>query len=908
MFRVKPPASNVIRIQLLHFEKYGGDCIQQIGKKDEKTQFWLVLQMLGRSLDDDMFCTATVAAVVISRVSSRHGAVPWVLRHVDHATDRRMAEAEGEGPPEDREANLKKIQEKLDYLMTKENLQEDSFIQMNMDAQMNIPICILAGHEKFEEMGKIVDVSSLYDAALKSENVVVDKAAMQVKPIIKSKRNTCAWPLLPLLLNIWPNPVWPAARAWKMCEQVPFKAGDRVYVWSASRKRWFDDGEIQVVKDQGSVVVRFNNAKPVAKEVPLRHIHQVLRPVTAKKSRDLRSAVRQALGTGHGPKDAAQRLKRLYEATKAEEVSTDSSPQLKELVTRQLMDFDKFTSWLYVEKAATVLPKVPAFEEPPPKLQCIKQASAFSSQRPGDARKIFAGCRIHILFPGGSAMSLTRKQLLEARLREQGGVAADAAEATHLVVALGAPRSLVTDLAVAPDVEVVTDAWLCDSLLLAERLPISRYRWRAVELEVPPAPVVKEVKRQGYSCKADLQMLLGPTDSEDLRAKVVDEFRTCSAAWAVRGDKWRSWQYKKAENLVAQARSSMCAQDLKSIGLTPKFVQKCLEIRERGYLEQAEAFRKDADIHALLELTRIHGVGPALAQAWLRCGVRSIADVRSRVDTLPGTATGAATGLSKVQRLGLRFVEDFQVPVCRSEVERIYTQVLRQAEAAEIDAQVVPCGAYRRGDALCGGITLVISFPGDGTVEEAAAAYLKAMDGILVADLSGASTTMASAARVPGDDDPTDSAQACLGVVRGCPVDGEPMRYRRCDFVFCRHNSLPFVTLQWTGSDGGLFNREMKRIAAMRGFHLSHTYMCKADREGTRGRQVGEVCRAGAKIFCEDERAIFAAIGLPYRRREVDAELLRLVEEAAKEAPEALRMVKMEFQGSDLRPCASSVS
>eukprot|EP00435_Cladocopium_sp_Y103_P068622 s996_g31.t2 len=74
-------------------------------------------------------------------------------------------------------------------------------------------------------------------------------------------------------------------------------------------------------------------------------------------------------------------------------------------------------------------------------------------------------------------------------------------------------------------------------------------------------------------------------------------------------------------------------------------------------------------------------------------------------------------------------------------------------------------------------------------------------------------------------------------LVRGCPVDGEPMRYRRCDFVFCRHNSLPFVTLQWTGSDGGLFNREMKRIAAMRGFHLSHTYMCKADRN-TRGRQV----------------------------------------------------------------------
>ena len=35
----------------------------------------------------------------------------------------------------------------------------------------------------------------------------------------------------------------------------------------------------------------------------------------------------------------------------------------------------------------------------------------------------------------------------------------------------------------------------------------------------------------------------------------------------------------------------------------------------------------------------------------MRCGVRSIADVRARADTLPGTATGAATGLTKVGNL-----------------------------------------------------------------------------------------------------------------------------------------------------------------------------------------------------------------------------------------------------------------
>lgn len=39
-------------------------------------------------------------------------------------------------------------------------------------------------------MGKLVDVSLLYEAALRSQQVVVDKEAMQLKPVIKSKRNT----------------------------------------------------------------------------------------------------------------------------------------------------------------------------------------------------------------------------------------------------------------------------------------------------------------------------------------------------------------------------------------------------------------------------------------------------------------------------------------------------------------------------------------------------------------------------------------------------------------------------------------------------------------------------------------------------------------------------------------------
>lgn len=91
---------------------------------------------------------------------------------------------------EDREAVLAKVQEKLEQLMSRENLQEDAFIQMNMNPQMYMPLCILAGHNEVEELGNMVDVATLLEAAVRSEHLSVDKENMLVKPVLKSKRNT----------------------------------------------------------------------------------------------------------------------------------------------------------------------------------------------------------------------------------------------------------------------------------------------------------------------------------------------------------------------------------------------------------------------------------------------------------------------------------------------------------------------------------------------------------------------------------------------------------------------------------------------------------------------------------------------------------------------------------------------
>merc|ERR1719498_1061392 len=123
---------------------------------------------------------------------------------------------------------------------------------------------------------------------------------------------------------------------------------------------------------------------------------------------------------------------------------------------------------------------------------------------------------------------------------------------------------------------------------------------------------------------------------EAMRDLIEEEFRTCGDAWAARGDKWRSWQYKKAELLIKQAQD-LSHDGLEQLGLTSKFVDKCEEIQRQGFLEQAACFSKDPDMCAVLELTRIHGIGEKLAHRWLRLGARNLGDVRSRVDSLPSS-------------------------------------------------------------------------------------------------------------------------------------------------------------------------------------------------------------------------------------------------------------------------------
>jgi len=671
---------------------------------------------------------------------------------------------------------------------------------------------------------------------------------------------------------------------------IEFSKGEHVHIWSVSLQKWFEDGEIQTVNDDGSLNVKYNKSHPSGKLIPSASIQKMLRKaVPLETSSELGNGIFTNCLVFVSPLGGTA-------------MSTARRRLLEDRVREA--GGDVVRTW---NKEVTHLVAVPSVTEATLRSEYrgLRRGSRFVAVVTDSwiSNSISCGRRLkerdylwHCTRVPPEEPPRTPDSMQFKPKEEQGSP-----EAKRAQPAGGELQGLRNAGSPRRKFPFRDGDWMCPKC--GQHNFKSRFTcWR------------KECgcHRPEEADDADASLQVGAivhaapnaTDSgkspEQIRDLVVEEFRTCADAWGARGDKWRSWQYKKAEILMRQTRS-LARSDLLQAGLTAKFVEKCEEIQREGCFRQAALFRQDANMCTLLELTRLHGVGEKLAHRWLKLGVRSLEDVRARADSLPSSANGQPTGLTHGQRLALQFVDDFHATMSRAEVERLSELVQHHVKSLGIPGPVVSCGSYRSGLERPTSAVIVVNV-GEGPVADESERILDALRGcnMLVADLScGAAveSLSRSGAKPLGSEAP--AARVFLGVARGMPAQGEIMRYRRMDLVFCPRVALPFTTLQWTGHDGGIFNRELKRIAAFRGFHLSNTYLCRADREGVQGRNVGNICRTGSCIECEDEEAVFAALDLPYRppeQRHVDGELLELVAKAAKTVSLTNEVVKAELK------------
>eukprot|EP00429_Kryptoperidinium_foliaceum_P088807 CAMPEP_0176192348 /NCGR_PEP_ID=MMETSP0121_2-20121125/4927_1 /TAXON_ID=160619 /ORGANISM="Kryptoperidinium foliaceum, Strain CCMP 1326" /LENGTH=463 /DNA_ID=CAMNT_0017531037 /DNA_START=69 /DNA_END=1457 /DNA_ORIENTATION=- len=93
-------------------------------------------------------------------------------------------------PSQDEPELLDKIRQCLEELLSKDSLAEDMYIRKHMNAQLYIPLCLLAAHRTLVALGPGVTVNSVLAAAKVSDRLNVDEANLLVRPATNHNRNT----------------------------------------------------------------------------------------------------------------------------------------------------------------------------------------------------------------------------------------------------------------------------------------------------------------------------------------------------------------------------------------------------------------------------------------------------------------------------------------------------------------------------------------------------------------------------------------------------------------------------------------------------------------------------------------------------------------------------------------------
>lgn len=500
---------------------------------------------------------------------------------------------------------------------------------------------------------------------------------------------------------------------------------------------------------------------------------------------------------------------------------------------------------------------------------------------------MFSGCALHLL--PGREMTKLRRGVLKGIITSNGGtVCEDFDGATHVVVGAGVPETTLSKLPV--EVRVVQADWLSKSVQQGKRLPEADFQVRValpviptrVETAATPASLVsqrresvktevkpfKQIKDEGAE-GAEGTKIAGEIATSNMpqNVEIAQQLKQLAEAYSARGDRWRSWQLAKAERLVRTWPEPLRhPEDFDRIsGLGPKTREKCRELLETGSLKRLSAIQGDAATHILQEFTCIHGAGESVARRWFQAGCRSLEDLRARQDELQ---------LTRTQRLGLQYVEDFKQRIPRSEAEQLIQLVSDAAEKAYGPKQVemIPCGSMRRGAASMSDIDLVIA-PRHGCVLSGGLTpllvELRSMD-VAKEELGG------HAPNSPSE----NGEETHLGIFR-LPTPGS--LHRRMDLILSRREHLPLVLLNWTGS--GLFLRELHRLASYKGLKISSTQLLARDASGN-----------GVQVPVTEEADVFEALGLAYRppeQRELDDSLMRFVQ-ACKPGGPPLKRQKSE--------------
>lgn len=301
-----------------------------------------------------------------------------------------------------------------------------------------------------------------------------------------------------------------------------------------------------------------------------------------------------------------------------------------------------------------------------------------------------------------------------------------------------------------------------------------------------------------------------------------------------------------------------------------KILSKIEEFIEKGYIDEAKEAMNDGHVKAVLELTKIYGIGPAkVKELYTLYNITSIDELKDKVDKMEKEQSEkinnmdiSKKGVKKVkskvkvekllndkQLLGLRYFNELEKRIPRAEMCE-YDELLKNV-CNKIDPkgslQYSINGSYRRGLLESGDIDVLITST-DGKQSQ----YRQILKDTLIK----------------------------VGIIEQVLADGEKKfmgitrlsKYhtaRHIDIMDTDLYSYPFAVLYFTGS--GSFNVLMRNHALKQGFSLNE--YCLSDKNTKKAVDTKLIMEKIGKPQFEDERDIFKFLGLEYVEPEKRNEL-----------------------------------
>jgi DNA polymerase/3'-5' exonuclease PolX len=388
-----------------------------------------------------------------------------------------------------------------------------------------------------------------------------------------------------------------------------------------------------------------------------------------------------------------------------------------------------------------------------------------------------------------------------------------------------------------------------------------------IDTQLPPIP---DFLHTTYSCQR-------PTPVHPPNEAFINELTKIKTARTLTGDQIGVRAYSSAiATIAAYPYSFQTAQEVARLpGCGAKIALLFQEFKETGQIKEAREDESDPKLAVLKLFYDIWGVAETTARDFYNRGWRDLDDV---------VEYGWDT-LTRVQQIGVKFYEEFQLKIPRAEVERIAETILDHANRICKGFEMVIVGGYRRGKAESGDVDVVLSHRDEKATQDFVERIVVILerDGYITHTLS-LTTTNSERGQAPvswkGNEKKNkagagfDTLDKALVVWQDPVWEGKgakggenkkknPNPHRRVDIIISPWKTAGCAVLGWTS--GTTFQRDLRR-------YCKKERLLKFDSSGIRSRTDGSWVDfesgpdgSPAPDMLTAERRVFAGLGLEYR-------------------------------------------